>query len=134
MDPGTAIAVVTLSGNVASIIRKYYKDVHGAQDDINSFTHELEDLGRVMQRLQESVDGGSKLPVAASLDASIKQALLDLETLESKLVPRKRTKAMRPFGKSALIWPFAKGEVERWVARFQRLKDTANLALNIDQT
>lgn len=134
MDPGTAVAVCTLSAKVVSIIWKYYKNVEGARGEIELLAKELEGLQHLMQKFQKLVDSSSKLPVAASLETTIKQALSDLETLESKLVLGKGTKVMRRFGKRALKWAFAKSEVEQWVSQFQRLKETANLALNTDQT
>ncbi|KAL8903300.1 MAG: hypothetical protein Q9207_004013 [Kuettlingeria erythrocarpa] len=134
MDPGTAIAVATLSAKVASTVWEYYKNLQGAREEIKSLANELQELEHLMQKFQDLVSSSSKLTVSATLDAAIKQALLDLETLESKLVPEKKAKPMRLFGKRALKWPFAKSEVEQWVTRFQRLKDTANLALNTDQT
>ncbi|KAL8752178.1 MAG: hypothetical protein Q9184_005817 [Pyrenodesmia sp. 2 TL-2023] len=133
MDPGTAVAVATLSAKVLSTIWKYYENVEGAQRDIKLLANELEDFDHLMQKFQGLVENNSKLPVAASLDARIKQALSYLKTLESRLNPGTGVKAMRRVGRRALIWPFTKNEVEQWVARFQRLKETANLALNTDQ-
>ncbi|KAL8911316.1 MAG: hypothetical protein Q9171_003481 [Xanthocarpia ochracea] len=127
MDPGTAVAVTTLSA-------KYYKNAQSARDEIKFFANELEDFGRLMRKFPEMADRSSKLPMAASLDASIRQAFSDLKTLESKLVPGKGAKAMRRFGMRAWKWPFSKSEVEQWVARFQRLEEKANFALNIDLT
>ncbi|KAL8672819.1 MAG: hypothetical protein Q9168_002730 [Polycauliona sp. 1 TL-2023] len=134
MDPGTAIAISTLSAKVLSIIWKYYKDVEGAQSDIKLLSSELEISHDLMHKLQKLVEGNAKLPLAASLEVTIKQALSDLKILEDKLDPGTPAKAMRRLGKRALKWPFKKGEVEQWVSRFQRLKDTANLAINTDQT
>ena len=134
MDPGTAIAVTTLSAKVLSIIWKYYKDVESAQSDIKLLANELEYSHDLMQEFQVLAGSSSKLPSAASLDTIITQALSDLKTIESKLDPGAGAKAMRRLGKRALKWPLSKGEVERWVTNFQRLKETANLALNTDQT
>ncbi|KAL8857960.1 MAG: hypothetical protein Q9178_005419 [Gyalolechia marmorata] len=134
MDPGTAVAVATLSAKVASTIWEYYKIAQSARDEIKLFANELEDLGRLMRKFPEMAHRSSKLPMAASLDTSIRQALSDLETLESKLVPGKGTKAMRRFGIRAWKWPFSKSEVEQWVTRFQRLEEKANFALNMDLT
>ncbi|KAL9633510.1 MAG: hypothetical protein Q9204_003363 [Flavoplaca sp. TL-2023a] len=138
MDPGTAIAVVSLTANVVSIIRKYYKDAAGAQSDIELLTNELESSHNLMRSFQTLADSNPKLPTAASLvDPNFEGALAELKMLQSKLDPGAGDNVMRPmrrFGKRALKWPFAKGEVEQWVIRFQRLRETANLALNTDQT
>ncbi|KAL8835874.1 MAG: hypothetical protein Q9176_006647 [Flavoplaca citrina] len=134
MDPGTAVAVGTLSAKVLSIIWKYYKDVKDAQHDIKLLANELEYSHDLMQKFETMASGTSELPIAASLCTTIEQALSELKELEKKLDPGTGAKAMRRLGKRALKWPFAKGEVEQWVTRFQRLKDTASLALKIDQT
>ena len=134
MDPGTAVAVGTLSAKVLSIIWKYYKDVKDAQHDIKLLANELEYSHDLIQKFETMASGTSELPVAASLCTTIEQALSELKTLEKRLDPGSGAKAMRRLGKRALKWPFAKGEVEQWVTRFQRLKETASLALNIDQT
>ncbi|KAL9037961.1 MAG: hypothetical protein Q9180_003421 [Flavoplaca navasiana] len=134
MDPGTAVAVGTLSAKVLSILWKYYKDVKDAQHDIKLLANELEYSHDLMQKFGTMAKGTPRLPMAASLYTTIDQALLELKTLEKKLDPGVGAKAMRRLGKRALKWPFAKGEVEQWVTRFQRLKETASLALNIDQT
>lgn len=134
MDPGTAVAVGTLSAKVLSILWKYYKDVKDAQHDIKLLANELECSHDLMHQFGTMASGTSSLPMAASLYTKIEQALSELQTLDKKLNPGTGAKAMRRFGNRALKWPFAKGEVEQWVTRFQRLKETANLALNIDQT
>ncbi|KAL8881944.1 MAG: hypothetical protein Q9198_000961 [Flavoplaca austrocitrina] len=134
MDPGTAFAVVTLTTKVVSILGKYYKNVAGAQSDIELLTNELESSHNLMKRFQTLADSTSKLPAAASLNPNIEKALSELKMLQRKLYPGVGDKAMRRLGKHALKWPFAKGEIEQWVTRFQKLKDTASLALNIDQT
>ncbi|KAL8992665.1 MAG: hypothetical protein Q9169_006925 [Polycauliona sp. 2 TL-2023] len=128
-----ALAVGSFSAKILTIISDYYKDVKGARDDIRLLTNELEYSRDVMQTFQGMADGSSKLPVAASLDAAINQALSDLKGLEDKLVPGTGTNLMRRFGKRALKWPFEKGEVERRVTSLQRLMQTANLALGMEQ-
>ncbi|KAL8846119.1 MAG: hypothetical protein Q9221_008765 [Calogaya cf. arnoldii] len=134
MDPGTAVAVGALSVKVLTIVSKYYKNVEGAQGEIDILVTELQDLHPLMQSFQELVGRSPELPVAASLETTVTQALTDLKALESRLDLGTGAKAMRRFGKRALKWPFAKAEVEVIVTRFQRLKETANLALNVDQT
>ncbi|KAL8725458.1 MAG: hypothetical protein Q9166_007352 [cf. Caloplaca sp. 2 TL-2023] len=134
MEAGTAIAIGTLCAKVVSIIGKYYLDVKDAESTISYLAKEIQDVGNVMQRVHELLNNSSKLPVSASLETTIKQALSDMELLENKLDPGKGAKAMKRFGKRALKWPFNKAETEGWIDRFQRLKTTVNLALNTDQT
>lgn len=137
MDPATAIAVGQVSANVVSIIWKYYSEVKDAKSNIMHLANEIQDFHDVMQRFQDLLQKGNlaaKIPASGSLKATIEQSLLDIKALESKLDPGTGAKVMKRFGKRALKWPLTKKEVDEWVTKFQRLKATANLALNTDQT
>ncbi|KAL8989420.1 MAG: hypothetical protein Q9177_001692 [Variospora cf. flavescens] len=134
MDPGTAIAIGQVSAKVVSIIWKYYSDVKDAESNITFLANEIQDFRNVVQRLQDLLQRSSKFSVSAALETTITQALTDINTLETKLDPGTRAKAMRRLGKRALKWPFSKKEVDEWVLRFQRFKATVNLALNTNQT
>ncbi|KAL8966803.1 MAG: hypothetical protein Q9197_005783 [Variospora fuerteventurae] len=134
MEPGTAIAIGQVSAKVVSIIWKYYSDVKDAESNITFLANEIQDFRNVVQSLQDLLQRSSKVSVSAALETTITQALTDINSLETKLDPGTRAKAMRRLGKRALKWPFTKKEVDEWVVRFQRFKATVNLALNTDQT
>ncbi|KAL9016281.1 MAG: hypothetical protein Q9185_006377 [Variospora sp. 1 TL-2023] len=134
MEPGTAIAIGQVSAKVVSIIWKYYSDVKDAESNITFLANEIHDFRNVVQSLQDLLQRSSKVSVSAALETTITQALTDINSLETKLDPGTRAKAMRRLGKRALKWPFTKKEVDEWVVRFQRFKATVNLALNTDQT
>ncbi|KAL8689566.1 MAG: hypothetical protein Q9224_004613, partial [Gallowayella concinna] len=134
MDPGTAIAVATLCSKVVSVIWKYYIDVQDAKSNIRHLANEIQDFGQVMQKVEELIHMSPRFSASASLDSTIEQAFSDAQLLESRLDPGKTGKAMKRLGRRALTWPFTKKEVEEWVARFQRLKATVNLALTTDQS
>ena len=137
MDPGTAIAVGQVSGKTLSIIWKYYSEVKGAKDKIVHLANEIQNLQLVLHKLRELIKQDTttgKLSTSASLDKTIEQSLLDMQTLEKKLNPGIGDKAMKKFGKRALKWPLAAKETEEWMARLQRLKGTLNLALSTDQS
>lgn len=133
MDPGTAIAVATLSTKVVSLIWKYSSDFKNAQSSITLLANEIEAFKQVMLKLEELLKKSSNLPALGSLETTLKQALLDVENLERKLRPGKGAKTMERLGKR-LKWPLDKKEVEDWITTFQRLKATVNLALNTDTT
>lgn len=134
MDPGTAFAVISLTANAVTIIKKYYKGVAGAQSEIEFLINELESSRNLMERFQTLADSTSKLPMAASLNPNIEKALSELKLLQTRLDPGGKDKVMRRLGMRAFKWPFAKGDVDQCVTQLRRLKEMANLALNSDQT
>lgn len=137
MELGTAIAVEQVCAKVLSIIWKYYSEVKDAKSNVTHLANEIRDFHDVMHKIQELFQRDSmvaKVPTSASLTPTIEQCLLDIKMLESKLDPGTGAKVMKRVGKRALKWPFTKKEVDEWVVKFQRLKETVNLALNADQT
>ncbi|KAL8689298.1 MAG: hypothetical protein Q9218_004999 [Villophora microphyllina] len=134
MDPGTAIAVATLATKVLSIIWKYGSEVKNARASIMLLADEIHGFREVMQKVQDLLSKSSRISIPASLEKTIKQALLELQSLEGQLDSVEGSKRMRLFGKRALKWPLTKKEVDERVARFQRMKATINLALNTDST
>lgn len=139
MDPGTILAVVQITDRVLSLIAKYYSDVKNAQKDIEGLTTEVEAFSNVLRRIQLLVQSSShatKLPLSASLVATIQGARSDIENIKNQLDPSKGTakKVMSRIGFRALKWPFTKEEVKEHIARLERHKTIISLALSSDQT
>ena len=132
MDPGTPIAVITLSAKVLSTIWTYYWEAKNARSDITALTDEIRGSQDVLQKVEDLLSRSSRVSLPASLETTLKQAQLDLTLIDKQIDPSKGTTRMRLFGKRALKWPFTKKEVEEWIARFDRLKTSINLALNTD--
>lgn len=132
MDPGTAIAVSTLSAKVLSIIWTYCSDVTNARSEITLLIDEIHGFSDVLQKVQDLLRKSSRVSLPGSLETTLEQAQSQLESLEEELDPGKGAKLMRRLGKRALKWLFTKKEVEEWIARFHRLKTTIDLALNTD--
>ena len=132
MDPGTPIAVITLSAKVLSTIWTYYSEAKNARSDITLLTDEIRAFQDVLQKLEDFLSRSSRVSLPASLETALKQAQSDLTSIDKQLDPGKGTKRMRLFGTRALKWPFTKKEVEESIARFDRLKTSINLALNTD--
>ena len=59
---------------------------------------------------------------------------LQLQTLNNKLELSTGRKAMRRIGIRALKWPFKSGEIDTVIKKLERYKQTASLALQVDQT
>ena len=115
MDPGTAIAVGQVSAKILSIIWKYYFEVKDAKSNVAHLANEIQDFHNVRQKFLELLEKDSmvaKVPVSASLIATIEQTLSDINILESKLDPGTGAKVMKRVGKRALKWPFTKKEVD----------------------
>ncbi|KAL8725583.1 MAG: hypothetical protein Q9181_006365 [Wetmoreana brouardii] len=137
MDPGTAIAIGQVSAKVLSIIWKYYSDVKDAKGNIHSLANELQDLHDVtlkVQGLLQNQPADVNMTTSVTLARTLEQTLLDIKDLEHKLDPGTGDKLMKRVGRRALKWPFAKKDVDEWIAKLQRFKSTLSLALNADQT
>ena len=132
MDPGTPIAVITLSAKVLSTIWTYYREAKNARSDITLLTNEIRGFQDVLQKVEDLLSRSSRISLPASLETILKQAQLDLTSIEKQIDPGKQTTRMRLLGKRALKWPFTKKEVEEWIARFDRSKTSINLTLNTD--
>lgn len=136
MDPATIIAVSELSVKILSLISQYYSDVKHAKRDIERLESEIQSLHAVFKKVQELIQKSSLAPkfqTSASLIRTTEQALIDVTGLERQLEHEIGAKPMSRVGKSALKWPFAKKEVNEWVAKLERHKTSLDLALTTDQ-
>jgi hypothetical protein len=135
LDPSTILAVIDLSAKVLSCIWKYFAAVKDARNDIGRLRLGLEDLQRTFQNLGDLLNGpnGSKLAASKSLVQATFTARKDVEDLLKSLDPGKRTRLMKLAGLRELGWPLKKDEVAKILARFERYKAEANLALQVDQ-
>lgn len=134
MDPGTILAVVTASATVLNCITKYYLDVKDARQDRERLHKEIEALHHVLKKVQNLAEGpnADKVPC---LSSSVKEScFLDIKNLETKLDPGKGRKAMKKLGVRALKWPFDKNEVNGYINKLERHKNTIIAALGMDQT
>lgn len=136
MDPGTILAVVSISGTVIGKIWKYYSDVEDAKEEIERLRLEVEGTRKIIQQLVELVQSApaGRLNTLPSLDGSIKQTRLDLERLDKKLEPGKRHRFMSKVNFKVLTWPLKKEETHDCISRLQRFKSTVAVALGVDQT
>ncbi|KAL9045426.1 MAG: hypothetical protein Q9214_001526 [Letrouitia sp. 1 TL-2023] len=134
MDPGTIVAVIQVASKVLSLISKYYLDVKDAKADIEHLINQITVYRKILQNVERLVErGGSKRLPAASVMA-IKESHDDIKSLEERLTPSKRKKAMSRLGRTALTWPFSKDKFRECVTKIEKHIASLNLALNCDQT
>ena len=137
MDPGTAIAVGDISAKALSVIWKYYSDVKDAKVDIEHLVEEIQGLQKVLESVRKLLEDRSiaeRIPTSVPLLKGTKSFQSDMEALTTRLDRNKGTRAMRRVGIRALKWPLKKKEVNEFVTKLQRYKETLNLAFILDQT
>ena len=135
---GTAsvIAVIDLSAKIISLCLQYSAAVKNAKKDIERLHRTVSDIKDVFGQVKQLLDGRDKTLLSAThnLSDSLKECLLQLEELKTRLEPGKTRKSMSRFGVRALQWPFTSDEVEMLVVRLERYEQTYTLALQVDQT
>lgn len=140
MDLASAVAsvaaLVEISVKILSLTAEYSTKVKNAKEDIARFQLELNAFIIVLRSLKELAQnpGATKLVTFQSLDDSIRQCKQDLESLQKKLEPSTRRKAMSQYGIRALKWPFESSQLQDLIGRLERHKSTFSTALNADQT
>ncbi|KAF1959379.1 hypothetical protein CC80DRAFT_524019 [Byssothecium circinans] len=136
----SVIAVVDISAKVASLCLQYSVEVKHAKGDIERLHRKVNDTKIILKKLQQLLDkqGKSQLPTTNTLLDPLQtcsQELKELEaTLQAKLEPSGRRKAMQRFGLRALKWPLTSKEVEKTVQNLKKYGHTFSLALQVDQT
>ena len=135
MDPGTAFAVLQVSGSMIKIINKYYKDIRGAESEVNRLLRDLEDFQTIMQKIQEMLQDKSimsHIPASAPLATAVARTLSDLTALEIAISPSTQRKILG-IKQHTLKWPLKRGEVIERLALLEKHKATLILALDVDQ-
>ena len=147
----SVIAVVDISAKVASLCFQYSVAVKDAKRDIGRLQKKVTDIKNVLEKLRQLLDeqdesrlsttrtlAQAKQSPTASLPGSLQRCLQELTeleaTLQAKLEPSGRRKAMRRFGFRALKWPLTSKEVEKTVQSLEKYGHTFSLALQVDQT
>jgi hypothetical protein len=136
----SVIAVVDISAKIASLCYQYSVEVKHAKGDIERLHRKVNDTKNVLEKLQQLLEkqDESQLSTTRTLPDSLQrcfQELTELEaTLQAKLEPSGRRKAMQRFGFRALNWPFTSKEVEKTVQNLEKYEHTFSLALQVDQT
>jgi hypothetical protein len=135
----SVIAVIQISGSVASLCSEYFKAVKNAKNDIERLQGELNSLKTTLEgtlRLLQS-SNGARLQTSQLLRDGLRgcfSQLADLEKeLKNKLNPGKTGKMMSRFGVRALKWPFESKDIDAIIKTLKRYRDTVSAGLIIDQ-
>lgn len=130
------IAVIQLSESVVRICGSYINAVKDAKNDIEHLQREVVNLTEVLGKLSDLINSpnGSKLSTSQNLSNDLTECFSKLTTIEKKIDPGKRGKAMSKLGVRALRWPLKRKEVEEATRGLERCKQSLNLALQVDQT
>ena len=86
---GSVIAVVELSAKVASLCLQYSKDVKHAKGDILRLRRQVNDLGNVVDSVQQLLDGpgGQRLRSSQNLLVAVQDGRSQLQGLLETLRP-----------------------------------------------
>jgi septal ring factor EnvC (AmiA/AmiB activator) len=136
----SVIAVVDISAKVASLCFQYSVEVKHAKGDIERLHRKVNDTKNVLEKLQQLLEkqDESQLSTTRKILDSLQRCSKELTelkaTLQAKLKPSGRRKAMQRFGFQALKWPLTSKEVEKTVRNLESYGSTFSHALQVDQT
>lgn len=126
------IAVLQLTGTVASLGYGYIGGVKRASKDLGELLKELGSLTSVLITLKDYVDANPCSPALQKLggqDGPIHGCFRELEILQTKLEPRDGFKGIV----DNLKWPLKDTETAQFISRIERHKSLFMLALTVDQ-
>lgn len=128
----SAIAVITLVGNVSSICFRLYGSL-GAREELNQIVKELDGLRYVLTtitQLAEGCTGYEEVCSSSSLSKLIEDCQKEVKALEAEL---KKIKTSRVPGLT-IPWLLKEKELARQLDRLSRLKQNLQLSMQSDQT
>ncbi|MCJ1347056.1 hypothetical protein MMC31_005277, partial [Peltigera leucophlebia] len=129
------IAIIEVCGKVISLCHDYFQDVKHATQEMKEFHTKVSNVKFVLEDVQQLFDKLDKtqLLTAYKLSDNLKENLLLLQGLMKKLELGK-TKAMKPWGVRALVWPFSKSEIIKHIESLCDYQQVYILALQVDTT
>ncbi len=130
------IAVVQISGQVASLCYQYSKDVKDARQDIEQLAREVNGLQIITKNASKLLKSpqGKRLESSEDLHNAAQHAKSKLEALETDLSPKKGQKTLSRIRIRALKWPLGKKNTEKTVQELARCTQAISSALQVAQT
>ncbi|MCJ1403803.1 hypothetical protein MMC11_007026 [Xylographa trunciseda] len=131
------IAVIQISGQVASLCRTYYLEVKDARREIQRLRKEVTALEDVLTKVAELADDPTThevqvLKLVNQTEGPVQQCQAFLTDLVTTLKKGQGSDTMKRFGLRALKWPFSSNEVKACLETIARHKATFTLALALD--
>jgi hypothetical protein len=136
----SVIAIIQISSKVIALCYSFRSRVTTVPRDLLSITQELEDLIKLLQRLQEiakglgdpysqSTDLSEALRLLNSQNGPLPRCQAELRALEVKLEPKTGIKAVG----QALLWPLKEKDVRKAIERIAGFRASLTVALDADQ-
>ena len=122
---GSVIAVVQIAAEITKLCASYIRAVRHAHDDIQRMESKVSALCRVLEKLENA-------PQLRDNATTITQCGNDLRSIQEKLEPSTKHKAMKRFGIRALKWPLTSKEVDEKVRMLEGYLLVFNTALHLD--
>ncbi|KAF3935356.1 hypothetical protein ABW19_dt0209518 [Dactylella cylindrospora] len=139
----SVIAVMQLAAAVAKVCGKYLLEVKNAKKDIEEIKAQSEAVAKLLNRTSKLLEGPHKEKLDTSQDfiASLSDCESELKALQQKLEEdfttqalKKRNRLFSRFGAKDFKWPFSKIEIDRVVGQLEKLQQSIDRSLQIDQT
>jgi hypothetical protein len=128
------IAVAGLLARVASLCKRYSREVINAKTDIARLEKQVEALQFTWDEVNRLLDSkyGERLKASQNLRRGVSTSLALIGPLEQKMRIKKGHKAMSRVGIRTLSWPFTRKEVDKIIQELKESQANMTLALQVD--
>ncbi|KIX09433.1 uncharacterized protein Z518_00513 [Rhinocladiella mackenziei CBS 650.93] len=130
------VALIELAAKISSACGQYLGAVKNATKDINRLRKEVQELQGLLEQVHQHLDGPNAARLAASrvMKDAIETCRSELPVLNQRLTPTRARKLISRVNVQALKWPFETADVDKFLRRLERCKQSILLALQVDQT
>ncbi|KAK6539216.1 hypothetical protein TWF694_009457 [Orbilia ellipsospora] len=139
----SVIAVIQVATSVAKVCGQYLKEVKHARNEIEALTKQTEIVIKLLEHTQSLLDGPHKAKLKASreLASSLSNCKTELDSVELRLkqdfalqsANKQKGRFFHRFGSKDFKWPFAKKEVDGIIGRLEKIQQSVDRALQLDQ-
>src|SRR5436189_4830135 len=136
-DPISIAGLVLTIGCVIQTPLNYGSDAKDAKGDIQSLNTELFTLKGILEQIkyqQEAISAGSTSPMSAKYDSEELSRMLGFASKVLQSLQKSLTPSRFHFGQTIqrLAWPLKKEEVQKQVARLERVKTCFIILITTD--
>lgn len=134
MNSGIIFAIVTAFATVLNCITKYYSNVKNVKQNRKRLYKKMKILHHVLKKIWNLIEGSNADKIFCLFSFVKKNCFFDIKNFETKLDPEKNRKTMKKLSVRALKWPFDKNEMDEYINRLEKHKNTIIAVLKMDQT